>query len=163
MEVDQKQQFNLLIKPHFQMENPFIGPIILTSELNGNLHFIYEITEIMVPNLISPPPTLEFSLKNLRPPLIGQTFPMEILIENKSEGEALNLNIDIEFPEQIKVMRGTLNKQIYTLKPNENIKWEINLKPTEAGDYTIKITSKFNDPDQKVIEDVKEFPLAIKL
>jgi hypothetical protein len=163
IKVGQKQKYNLLIKPHFQMENPFIGPIVLTSELNGSLRFIYEIFEILKPNLVSPPPTLEFSLKNLRPPLIGQTFPLEILIENKSEGEALNLNIEIEFPEQIKVMRGTLNKQIYTLKPNENIKWEINLKPTEAGDYTIKITSKFNDPDQKVIEDFKEFPLAIKL
>ncbi|MFX1480673.1 MAG: hypothetical protein ACFFCI_21500 [Promethearchaeota archaeon] len=163
MKVGQKQKYNLLIKPHFQMEKPFIGPITLTAELNGSLVFIYEIFEILKPNLVSPPPTLEFSLKNLRPPLIGQTFPLEILIENKSEGEAINLNIEIEFPEQIKVMRGTLNKQIYSLKPNENIKWEINLKPTEAGDYIIKISSKFNDPDQKIIEDVKEFPLAIKL
>ena len=145
------------------MENPFVGPILITAELNENLIFMYEISQLLKPNLISPPPSLEISTKNLRPPLIDQTFPLEILIENKSQGDALNLNIDVEFPEQIKVMRGTLKKQIYSLRSNENIKWEINLKPTEAGDYIIKVISKFNDPDQNLIEDTKEFPLSIKL
>lgn len=163
IEVGQKRRINLLIKPHFQMENPFIGPILITAELNENLIFMYEISQLLKPNLISPPPTLEISTKNLRPPLIGQTFPFEILIENKSEGDALNLNIDVEFPEQIKVMRGTLKKQIYSLRSNENIKWEINLKPTEAGDYIIKVFNKFNDPDQNLFEDTKEFPLSVKL
>ncbi|MFX0082147.1 MAG: hypothetical protein ACFE94_10385 [Candidatus Hodarchaeota archaeon] len=163
IEIGQKRQINLVIKPHFQMENPFVGPILVTAELNESLNFIYEITQILKPNLISPPPTLEISLKNLRPPLIDQSFPLEILIENKSEGDALNLNIDVEFPEEIKVMRGTLKKQIYSLRSNENIKWEINLKPTEAGEYIIKVLSKFNDPDQNLIEDIKEFPLSIKM
>ena len=60
-------------------------------------------------------------------------------------------------------MRGTLTKQIYSLRSNENIRWEINLKPTEAGEYVIIIRSKFNDPDQNDIEDIKEFPFPIKL
>jgi len=75
----------------------------------------------------------------------------------------INLNFEVEFPEQIKVMRGTLKKQIYSLKPNENMKWEINLKPLEAGDYNIKIKTRFNDPDQNNIEDINEFPFSIKL
>ncbi|MFX0034729.1 MAG: hypothetical protein ACFE9I_03695 [Candidatus Hermodarchaeota archaeon] len=163
IEPGQNYLINLLIKPHFQMEKSYIGPIVLTSELNGSLKFFYEISEIMYPTLISPPPTLDISMKTLRPPLIGQTFPLEILIENKSEGEALDLNIEIEFPENLKVMRGTLNKQIYSLKPNENIKWEINLKPIEAEDYSIKIEARFKDPDQNLIEEIKEFPISIKL
>lgn len=163
IEIGQKRKINLLIKPHFQMENPFVGPILMTAELNENLIFMYEISQLLKPNLISPPPTLEISTKNLRPPLIDQTFPFEILIENKSEGDALNLNIDVEFPEKIKVMRGTLKKQIYSLRSNENIKWEINLRPIEAGDYIIKVFSKFNDPDQNLIEDTKEFSLSIKM
>ncbi|MBY8992402.1 MAG: hypothetical protein KGD58_16770, partial [Candidatus Lokiarchaeota archaeon] len=163
IQVGQSRLVNLLIKPHFQMGKPFIGPIFLTSELSGDLLFKYEISQTLVPNLISPPPALEISTKNLRPPLIEQTFPLEILIENKSQGDALNLNIEVEFPEQIKVMRGTLKKQIYSLRSNESIKWEINLKPIEAGDYTFSIASKFNDPDQNLIEDKKEFTLAIKL
>ncbi|MHA2006491.1 MAG: hypothetical protein ACXABO_03490 [Promethearchaeota archaeon] len=163
IESNQVVQIDLPIKPHYQMEKPFIGPILLTAELNGNLNFTYEITQTLKPSLISPPPTLDISTRNLKPPLIDQTFPLEIQIENKSEGEALNLNIDIEFPVELKVMRGTLKKQIYSLRSNENIKWEINLKPIEAGDYVIKIHLKFNDPDQNTFEDIKEFPMIIKL
>ncbi|MFX1419029.1 MAG: hypothetical protein ACFE9N_08935 [Promethearchaeota archaeon] len=159
----QNYQINLTIKPHFQMEKPFIGPVILTSELDGKLKFFYEFSEIIYPKLISPPPTLDVSMKNLRPPLIGQSFPLEILIENKSEGDALDLNIEVEFPENLKVMRGTLKKQIYSLRPNENMKWEINIKPIEAGDYTIKVKTTFKDPDQNQIGEIKEFPLSIKL
>ncbi|TET57532.1 MAG: tetratricopeptide repeat protein [Promethearchaeota archaeon] len=156
-------QINLLIKPHFQIEKPYIGPILLTSELDGILKFFYEFSEILYPNLISPPPSLDISIKSLKPPLIGQTFPLEFLIENKSEGEALDLNIEVEFPENLKVMRGTLKKQIYSLRSNENMKWEINLKPLEAGDYSIKIKATFKDPDQNQIGEIKEFPLSIKL
>jgi tetratricopeptide (TPR) repeat protein len=159
----QMHQINLFIKPHFQMENPSIGPILLNSEINENLKFLYEYSELIYPTLISPPPTLDISIKNLRTPLIGQSFPLEILIENKSEGEALDLNIEIEFPENLKVMRGTLKKQIYSLRTNENMKWEINLKPLEAGDYTIKINTMFKDPDQNQIGETKNFPLSIKL
>ena len=159
----QNYQISLLFKPHFQMEKPYIGPFILTSELDGNLKFFYEIPETFYPNLISPPPTLDISIKNLRPPLIGQSFPLEILVENKSEGDALDLNIEVEFPENLKVMRGTLKKQIYSLRSNENMKWEINLKPLEAGDYSIKIKTMFKDPDQNQIGEIKDFPLSIKL
>ena len=163
IKAGQNYQMNLLFKPHFQMEKPFIGPIILTSELNGNLKFYYEIPETFYPNLISPPPTLDISIKNLRPPLIGQSFPLEILIENKSEGDALDLNIEVEFPEKLKVMRGTLKKQIYSLRSNENMKWEINIKPLEAGDYSFKVKTMFKDPDQNQIGEIKDFPLSIKL
>ncbi|MFX1390662.1 MAG: hypothetical protein ACFE9Z_11410 [Promethearchaeota archaeon] len=157
------KELEFLIKTHFQMENPFIGPILLTSKLDDNLMFFYESPEILYPKLISPPPTLDVTTKNLKPPLIGQTFPFEILIENKSEGEAIDLNIEIEFPENLKVMRGTLKKQIYSLRTNENIKWEISLKPIEAGEYTIKAKITFKDPDQNQITEIKEFPLSIKL
>jgi len=151
------------IKPHFQLEKPFIGPILLTSELDGKLIFYHTTSQLLTPNLISPPPSLDVSIKNLRPPLIDKTFPLEISIENKSEGEALDLNVEVDFPDEIKLMRGTLKKQIYSLKPNEDIKWEINLKPLEAGEYTIKIDTTFKDPDSNQIAESKEFPFSIKL
>jgi tetratricopeptide (TPR) repeat protein len=157
------QLVEYLIKPHFQMEEPYIGSILFSIELDGILKLFYEYPERILPKLISPPPTLEISTKNLKPPLIGQSFPFEILIENKSEGEALDLNIEVEFPENLKVMRGTLKKQIYSLRTNENIKWEINLKPIEAGEYSVKIKITFKDPDQNQIGEIKEFPLSIKL
>ena len=102
-------------------------------------------------------------MKNLRPPLIGKSFPMEILIENKSEGDALDLNIEIEFPKQLKIIRGTIKKQIYTLGSNDKMTWEIALKPIEAGDYNIKMDIKYKDPDQNQIEETKNFPFPIKL
>jgi hypothetical protein len=60
-------------------------------------------------------------------------------------------------------MRGTTEKQIYSLRSNEELKWELNIKPIEAGDYIVKVMVNFKDPDQNVIEDVKEFPFSIKL
>jgi hypothetical protein len=85
------------------------------------------------------------------------------LIENKSKGEALDVKIDVEFPETLKIMRGTTKKQIYSLRTNEDLTWEINLKPLEAGDYIIKMNIRFMDPDQNLIEETKEFPFSIKL
>ena len=162
LDVGNVSSLEFIIKPHFQIENPFIGPILFTCDLDKNLIFTYE-TQSVVPQLVSPPATLLASIKNLRPPLIDQTFPLEILIENQSEGEALDVDIDVEFPENLKVMRGTTKKQIYSLRTNEELKWEINLKPLEAGDYIIKVYIKFVDPDQNKIEEAKEFPFSIKL
>jgi len=162
LEIGKTHELDFIIKPHFQLDNPFIGPLSLTCEINNNLIFIYETVEV-IPNLISPPPTLEISTKNLRPPLIEQTFPLEILVQNQSQGEALDVNIDAEFPEQLKIMRGTTTKKIYSLRSNEEIRWEVNLKPLEAGDYIVKLIIKFKDPDQNLIEETKEFPISIKL
>ena len=60
-------------------------------------------------------------------------------------------------------MRGTTEKQIYSLRKNEELTWELKIKPIEAGDYIIKVIAKFKDPDQNDIEDTKEFPFSIKL
>ena len=95
--------------------------------------------------------------------MIDQTFPIELNVENVGEGEIFDVKIDVEFPEQLKVMRGTTEKQIYSLRMKESIKWEIQLKPMEAGDFKIKSVIIFKDPDQNEIEQVQEFPISIKL
>ena len=151
-----------IIKPHFQIDTSKIGPVFLTIEINDLVVFNYE-TQTLTPNLTSPPAALLASIKNLRPPLLDQTFPLEILVENRSEGEALDVNLQLEFPEELKIMRGTTDKQIYSLRTNETIKWELNLKPLEIGDYIIKMYMKFKDPDDNLIEEIKEFPFSIKM
>lgn len=163
LNVGENYVFNFVVKPHFQVDEPFIGPISLTCELDEKFQFFRQESEIIKPKIISPPPSLNISLKNLRPPLIGQTFPLEILVENNSKGDALELNIDVEFPKEIKIIRGTTKKQIYSLPSNDKITWEINLKPLEAGDYQIKMDIIFKDPDQNLIEDTQSFPFSIKL
>jgi len=162
IDVGKESRIEFIFKPHFQVDNPIIGPMIITCELNKNLIFMYE-TQSLIPKLTSPPATLSVSIKNLRPPLIDKTFPLEILIENRSKGEALDVKINVEFPEKLKIMRGTVKKQIYSLRTNEDLTWVINLKPLEAGDYIIKINIKFMDPDQNPIEETKEFPFSINL
>ena len=88
---------------------------------------------------------------------------MEINLRNNGRGEALEINLDVEFPDKLRIIRGTTKKQIFSLRTNEDMKWEINLKPLEAGDYEIKFNIKFKDADQNEIDEVKTFPLSIKL
>ena len=88
---------------------------------------------------------------------------MQILVENKSQGEAFDITIEVEFPDEIKLIRGTTKKQMYALRPNEDILWEVSLKPLEAGDHEILFTIHFKDPDQNEIEDIKRFPFSINL
>ena len=157
-----KYHLDFEIKPYFQVDNTFIGPFLLTCEMDGKFLFFLK-TPAIKPKLISPPPSLDISTKNLRPPLVNKTFPFEIFIENNSEGEALDINFDIHFPEQLKIIRGTTKKQIYSLRKKENMTWEIQLKPIEPGEFTIQINMKFKDPDENIIEETKNFSLSIKL
>jgi tetratricopeptide (TPR) repeat protein len=159
----EKVKFEYVLKPHFQLDEPSIGPVNLYCELDNIFTLTITNEEQLKPLILSPPPSLEISVENLKPPLIGKTFPYEILIENNSEGEALDLTIEAEFPEELKVIRGTVKKQLYALKPNDSLNWEISLKPQEAGDFIVKIHSKFEDPDGNVIENIDEFPFSINL
>ena len=155
-------QLDLVLKPNFQIDKSFIGPVTMIWKINDTFIFPLD-SDVVEPKLVSPPASLEVSTKNLRPPLIGKVFPLEILVENKSEGEASEININLEYPKQLKVMRGTTTKQIYSLRMNEEIKWELQIKPIEAGEYSFKVEIKFKDPDQNEIEETYEFPVSIKL
>ncbi|TXT62822.1 MAG: Tetratricopeptide domain protein [Promethearchaeota archaeon] len=159
----QTLQFQLVLKPHFQVENCFVGPFKLKCKINHSLLCFIEDKGKHSIELTAPPTYLDVAIKNLKPPLIDQTFPLEILIENNSDGEASNLEIQIELPETLQLRRGTTEKQIYSLRSNENIRWEINARPIEAAESEIKVKLKYEDPDQKVVEETKSFPISIKL
>ncbi len=158
----QNSQLEFLLRPQFIVDTPFIGPVLLTCKLDDKFVFFLK-TELLKPTIIPPPPSLDVSHKILKPPLIDQTFPLEIVIENKSLGDAIEVEIDVELPPQLTLIRGTLKKQIYSISSNENAKWELNLKPTEAGDFQLKMNLKFKDQEQKLIEDSKQFDISIKL
>ncbi|MBN1799924.1 MAG: hypothetical protein JW891_00360 [Candidatus Lokiarchaeota archaeon] len=160
--IGEKQLFEIEFKINFQIDEPYVGPINLTCEMDELLTFYVE-SKVNKPEILSPPSKLEISTRNLRPPLIDQTFPFEMTVENVGEGETFDVRIDVEIPEQLKVMRGTTSKQIYSLRMHENMKWEIQIKPIEAGDFQIKATIKFKDSDQNEMEQVQEFFLSIKL
>ena len=75
----------------------------------------------------------------------------------------MDVKIEVVLPDKLKLIRGTTTKQIFSLRSNEDMKWELNLKPLEAGDYVIIFTIKFKDSDGTDIDEVKTFPLSIKL
>lgn len=157
-----KAELEFIIDPHFQVDKPFIGPLLMTCEIDDQFTFFLK-TKVIEPNLISPPPSLEISMEALKTPLVGKSFPLEFTIENNSEGDALNLEINVDFPDELNVMRGTTKKQIYSLSSNDSIVWQLTIRPIDAGDYEIKLDLKFNDPDQNKIEYSETFPFSLNL
>jgi len=154
---------NFVLKPHFQKDISFIGPIKIQYEINGKYIGYLENRNEFDLTLLSPPTHLDISINNLKPPLIDKTFPLEIRIENKSDSEARDLEIILTLPEPLKLMRGTLEKQIYSLGTNETINWKISAKPIKAGEFEIIGDIKYTDPDQNILKEKKTFPISIKM
>ncbi len=165
LEISLKSGINLdfVFKPHFQKEETSIGPIRILGKINEKYWFTIENRNKFPLELLSPPAHLDMAINNLKPPLIDTTFPLEIIIENNSESEARDLDISISLPDNLKLMRGTLQKQIYSLRPNEMIEWQISARSMEAGESNIVGEMRYKDPDQNMLEEKKEFPLSIKL
>ena len=89
---------------------------------------------------------------------------MEIKISNQSESDAVNISIDFEFPEGLRLMRGTKEKKIYQVIRNGEFKWLISLKPLEPGTHIIKATVFFNDQDGNAIgPNTASLPFEINL
>jgi len=154
---------NYLLKPHFLKDETIIGPVTLTGSIKGIYQFYIENRDEYSVTLVSPPTHLDMTVDSLKPPLIDKTFPLEISIENNSESEARNLEINLTLPENLKLMRGTLEKQIYSLRPNETIEWQISAKPNKAEEAEINAELNYTDPDQNTIEEKKTFTISIKL
>lgn len=160
---DTPLEFPFLLKPQFQKDNSYIGPFQIEGKINDTYMFYLQNREEIKLKLVSPPTRLDISIKSLKPPLLEQTFPLEIVIENNSESEARNLDIKITLPDNLQLIRGTLEKQIYSLGTNESIDWKINAKPLEVGEYEIIGEITYNDPDLNILEEKEGFPISIKM
>lgn len=141
----------------------FIGPISLTIEIEGIYRFTVK-SERQDINITSPQAVLGIDLKPLKTPIINQTFPLQVLLSNKSDGNAMKIDVAFEFPEELRLMRGTLEKTIYTLSPNEDIAWNIQVKAFDVGKLPIKATVAFQDEDgNKKGPFSAELPLEINM
>ena len=155
-------ELNYNIRANFPGE-AFIGPISFTVEVN-EIYLITEKSNSIEMKVKSPPTQLGINLKPLVNPIINQTFQMEIKISNRSESDAVNISIDFEFPEGLRLMRGTKEKKIYQVIRNGEFKWQISLKPLEPGTHIIKATVFFNDQDGNSIgPSMAELPFEINL
>ena len=61
LNAGESYEFEILVKPHFQVDEPFIGPISLNCEMDDKFIFLLQENEVIKPNIITPPPSLEIS------------------------------------------------------------------------------------------------------
>ncbi|MHA1521777.1 MAG: hypothetical protein ACTSRK_16485 [Promethearchaeota archaeon] len=124
----------------------FIGPLSLAVTVDEKFNFSLESerTEILI---TSPDAVLGVTLTPHRTPVINQSFPVEVRISNKSDGNAMEIQVGFEFPEDLKMMRGTMSKSIYSLSPNEEMHWEIMVKAFDVGEIPITTVVSFKDED----------------
>ena len=83
------------------------------------------------------------------------------------DGDDLHVTVPVDLYTALlggQVNVSTIDRTVsLTIPPETASLAEINLKPIEAGDYDITFKVKFKDSDQNEIDEVKTFPLSIKL
>ena len=124
----------------------FIGPIELTIQIDSIYQFTLKSARHDL-KVISPNAQLGVQLNPQKTPVMNQTFPLEVVVANNSEGDTMEIEVQFEFPETLKMMRGTMEKTIYSLRPNEEFKWQIMVKASDSGELPISTHVKFTDGD----------------
>ncbi|MHA1876157.1 MAG: hypothetical protein ACTSW5_02900 [Promethearchaeota archaeon] len=167
IEIDLAKKGNQILLLKFRTNFPgeaYIGPIKLTLKINKYYQY-YAISSKKNLKITSPAAILGVNLVPQKTPIINQSFPLEVIVSNNSDGDAMEIDINFEFPdENIRMMRGTLDKKIYALSPNEEMKWQIMLKASDVGELPIKTIVSFKDGDGNTRGPFEAiFPLTINL
>lgn len=159
---DQKIKLDFKSRANFPGDG-FVGPIVFTLEIDKKLYFFAKTKSYEI-KVKSPPARLGIEMKPLTNPIINQTFPMEIKIFNPSDADVVNINTQMEFPPTLRIMRGTLEKQIYQILRGDDFRFQISLKPLEPGTHVVKITISYSDQDGAKIGPItEEIPFEITL
>ncbi|HMF31755.1 MAG TPA: hypothetical protein VKK79_10085 [Candidatus Lokiarchaeia archaeon] len=162
LHAGEKLTLEFQLRANYPSENSFAGPIVLTCEVGDAVFFAKSESQSLV--IKSPPAKLGVFMKPNGTPLIGKTFPMEVTISNDSEGEATNIEIELEFPENLRLMRGMAKKTLYSIAAHNKLSFQVSLQPLEPGDAPIRVTMTFKDADGNVIgPNSAELPFEINL
>ncbi|GAB4308000.1 MAG: hypothetical protein Kow0069_05880 [Promethearchaeota archaeon] len=185
--VGEKVLLEFSARVNFPDEASFVGPAVLTCEVRdgtfegadagssatnasgegpseGTAFRFFAKTGVARFVTKSPPTRLGVNLKAASPPIIGQSFPLEFILSNASEGEATNVEISVEFPPELRVTRGTTSKTIFSLPPGQELRWVLSLKPKEPGTFPIKVTLTFLDSNGvQVGPQSAELPFEVRL
>lgn len=141
-----------------------IGPLIIKMKL-GNYSAVINVPPIEF-MIHAQAASIDIQFEALNEPMVGKSFPLRIDVTNESRGDANELVIDLELPEDesIDIVRGTLNKRFFSLAAGEETSWEIMLRPNEEGTHVIDASISFKDGEGKKVGPVKKtIPLEIKL
>jgi len=159
---NEKKNLDFQLRANYPLEQAFAGPVVLTCAIGNVVFFAKSATQFLV--VTSPPARIGIFLKPLGTPLIGKTFPMDITLTNESEGEATNIELDINFPPNLQLMRGLPKKTVYSIAAHANISFQVMLQPTEAGETPVNVTMTFKDADGNVNGPyTADLPFEIKL
>jgi hypothetical protein len=162
LHAGEKCPLDFQLRANYPLDSAFVGPIVLTCQVGEAIFFAKSESQSLV--VTSPPAKLGVFMKPNGTPLIGKTFPMEVTVSNDSEGEATNIEIELEFPENLRLMRGLAKKTLYSIAAHNKLSFQVSLQPLEPGEAPIKVTMTFKDADGNVIgPNSAELPFEINL
>jgi tetratricopeptide (TPR) repeat protein len=141
----------------------FVGPINFKFSLDEKFELRLK-TDKRDLLIKSPAAKLGIDLIPMENPIINQTFLMDVKVSNPSDADIVNIEVEFEFPTNLRLMRGTSAKKIYQLIRNENFTYQISLKALEPGVHKIKAIVSFQDADGNMVgPNEAELALDIKL
>ncbi len=160
--ASEKKTLEFQLRANYPLEQAFVGPVVLTCGIGDVVFLAKSPSQSLV--VTSPPARVGIFLKPVGTPIIGKTFPMDITLTNESDGEATNVELLIEFPPNMQLMRGLPKKTFYSIAAHEKVSFQVALQPTEAGETPVKVTMTFKDADGNVVgPSTAELPFEIKL
>jgi hypothetical protein len=99
-------------------------------------------------------------------PIVGKPFPVKIEIVNDSRGDASNLEVYVQVPEDqpLQAVRGTLEKKFHAMAGGESGSWDIQFMAEQEGQFMINVTLNYKDSNDNAAEPVKkEIPIDVKM
>ena len=162
LSIQKKTSFPFELRANFPGD-AHLGPIVFLVEVDKKYRFYCETAHVPI-KVVNPDADLEVEYNPLETPILNQKFPLEVVLQNRSKGEALNLRVQLEFPEELRLMRGTFEKVIYSLGSKESFKWQLQVKAFEPGEILVKTTVLYEDSEGNEIgPKVYEKPVEINL
>ncbi|MHA1453524.1 MAG: hypothetical protein ACTSRD_11750 [Promethearchaeota archaeon] len=160
--TEETAQLHFSARANFPGE-AFVGPLSFKFDIDDTFELKLK-TDSQKLLIKSPPARLGIDLTPLINPIINQTFPMEVKVSNPSDADIVNIEVEFEFPKNLRLMRGTTSKKIYQLIRNEDFSYQISLKPLEPGTHKIKAIVSFHDADGNLVgPNEAELKLEINL
>ncbi len=133
------------------------GPLLLTCKAK-EIEFPFKYQSIL--NILPGRPRLQIDAQSEINIFEGDAFDFDFEITNRGKGEAINLAVTLEVPEEIMIIAGTKEKKLYSLNSQENYIFTFPLQAIKSGAYEGKILISFEIPrgissKPEEIEEVK--------
>nr|MDO8116779.1 hypothetical protein [Candidatus Sigynarchaeota archaeon] len=142
-----------------------IGPVLIEMRLGTSITIKKTLDSRSI-KIHGQPVAMDVEYEPLQEPLVGKPFPLRIDVLNKSRGDASDLEIEVQIPEDlpIRLVRGTLKKKFFRLNAGDATSWEIQLRPDETGTFVLNVVLNYKDGDGHPVGPViNTMPIEIKM